>query len=49
MGLLTLLYQAPSAHAQCFGGVETYEKTSGTTVVCDDGDDCETRGLLTQV
>ena len=38
------------ASAQCsFGGVETYEKTSGTTVMCDgDGDGCSSRGLLAQ-
>ena len=36
------------ASAQCsFGGVETYEKTSGTTVMCD-GDGCSSRGLLAQ-
>ena len=33
--------------AQCFGGVETYEKTSGTTVVCAENE-CTSRGLLTQ-
>ena len=27
-----LLALLPSALGQCFGGVETYEKTSGTTV-----------------
>ena len=31
---------------QCFGGVETYEKTSGTTVLCDAG--CTSQGLLSQ-
>ena len=34
---------------QCFGGVETYEKTSGTTVACDvPGTSCTSKGLLTQ-
>jgi hypothetical protein len=37
-----------SASGQCFGGVETYEKTAGTTVVCTAGDGCNSRGLLTQ-
>ena len=45
--LLLLLSQASSSNGQCFGGVETYEKTAGTTVVCD-GEDCVTRGPLTQ-
>ena len=36
------------AAGQCFGGVETYEKTSGTTVVCDEGASCTSKGLLTQ-
>ena len=34
------------ADGQCFGGVETYEKTSGTTVLCDAG--CTSQGLLSQ-
>ena len=34
------------ADGQCFGGVETYEKTSGTTVLCDSG--CTSQGLLSQ-
>ena len=46
--IATLLGVTPSTHAQCFGGVETYEKTAGTTVVCDSDDDCDARGLLTQ-
>ncbi len=45
---------ASNANGQCsFGGVETYEKTSGTTVMCDSGDGggdggCTSRGLLAQ-
>ena len=34
------------ASGQCFGGVETYEKTSGTTVLCEG--DCTSQGLLSQ-
>ena len=35
--LVAGLSQLRCAAAQCFGGVETYEKTSGTTVLCDSG------------
>jgi len=43
---LLVLGYATQASAQCFGGVETYEKTSGTTVLCDS--DCTSQGLLSQ-
>ena len=43
---LLLLATPLGSHAQCFGGVETYEKTSGTTVICDG--DCESSGLISQ-
>eukprot|EP00095_Tigriopus_kingsejongensis_P000115 maker-scaffold983_size73474-snap-gene-0.8 protein:Tk00115 transcript:maker-scaffold983_size73474-snap-gene-0.8-mRNA-1 annotation:"PREDICTED: uncharacterized protein LOC100909276" len=42
----TLAFILPMAQSECFGGVETYEKTAGTTVVCDSN--CGSRGLLTQ-
>ena len=46
MHLLVLGYTSSGAQGQCFGGVETYEKTSGTTVLCDSG--CSSQGLLSQ-
>ena len=48
--LLLWLGSSPSillANGQCFGGVETYEKTSGTTVMCE-ASECNVRGLVTQ-
>ena len=48
--LLLWLGTNPSIHlvnGQCFGGVETYEKTSGTTVMCE-ASECNVRGLVTQ-
>ena len=49
MHLLVLGFAAQQVtlvDAQCFGGVETYEKTSGTTVLCEGG--CTSQGLLSQ-
>jgi len=43
---LGLLFLPSSVQGQCFGGVETYEKTSGTTVLCTS--DCTSQGLLSQ-
>lgn len=47
MLLVVFLCQVPAAQSECFGGVETYEKTAGTTVVCESSE-CNSRGLLTQ-
>ena len=44
--LLGVTLLVPGVSGQCFGGVETYEKTSGTTVLCDNG--CTSQGLLSQ-
>ena len=44
--LLVLGHTTSRAAGQCFGGVETYEKTSGTTVLCEAG--CSSQGLLSQ-
>ena len=46
--LLTSIALDVGVSAQCFGGVETYEKTAGTTVLCSAADGCNSRGLLTQ-
>ena len=46
--LPTFLGLLAQANSQCFGGVETYEKTSGTTVMCDNASECNIRGLVTQ-
>ena len=46
--LPTFLGLLAQADSQCFGGVETYEKTSGTTVMCDNASECNIRGLVTQ-
>ena len=45
---LLLLIFGSGVSGQCFGGVETYEKTAGTTVICSAADGCNSRGLLTQ-
>ena len=45
--LPTLLSLSNHVNGQCFGGVETYEKTSGTTVMCE-APFCNPRILLTQ-
>jgi hypothetical protein len=47
--LLTFCFAFDNGVAgQCFGGVETYEKTAGTTVLCSASEGCNSRGLLTQ-
>lgn len=47
--LLSIFFSINSSvSGQCFGGVETYEKTAGTTVICSAADGCNSRGLLTQ-
>ena len=49
LAVSTGLGSLQSVRGQCFGGVETYEKTSGTTVACDvPGTSCTSKGLLTQ-